>query len=528
MLVDPRSLPDGARVDTDLCIIGAGAAGIAIAREWAGSDHSVVLLESGGFEPDATVQALTRGEASGNVLANPETYLSRSRLRYFGGSTNHWGGSCRPLDELDFETRPWVADSGWPFERSTLDPYYERARRLVEVAAFDYDIETSHPRGRAPLWSRPEDSGLDTAVRPTPVSDRPKRIGTMVIHFSPPTRFGQRFRETIVSAKNVSLHLHANAVALETDADGARLASIRVARLDGSSYRVWPRVTVLATGGIENPRLLLASNQKRTAGLGNHHDRVGRYFMDHLAIRGGHALFTLPFATMALYRPGHDARHHSRSMGLLTLDARTQREQKLLGFSVRLRRVQWNDLDSRQRALLRSALCIDRLDAERPPLPADADAHAFIASLEVVAESSPRPDSRVTLAERRDPLGLPLARVDWQVDPADYQSMLRSLELMAAELGSRSRGRVRPMIETARNGLRPRTGGWSHHMGTTRMHSDPKFGVVDANCRVHSVSNLYIAGSSVFPTGGSEGTTTLTLLALALRLSDRLKRELSR
>lgn len=517
MLVDSRKLPDGARVDTDLCIIGAGAAGIAIAREWAGSGHSVVLLESGGFEPDAAVQELTRGEATGNVLANPETYLSRSRLRYFGGSTNHWGGACRPLDVLDFETRPWVADSGWPFERSALDPYYERAQKIVEIAPFDYDIEVSHPRGRAPLWNESN----------APEFEIPGQIGTMVIHFSPPTRFGRRYRSAIVDAKNVSLHLHANAVALETDADGARLESVRVARLGGSTYRVWPRATVLATGGIENPRLLLASNQKQSAGLGNDHDQVGRYFMDHLAIRGGHALFTSPYASMALYRPGHDALHRARSVGLLTIDERTQREQKLLGFSARLRRVKWADLDTAQRALVRSVLCADRLDAKSPPRPEDADSQAFVARLEVVAESSPRADSRVTLSERRDRLGLPLARVDWRVNPGDYWSMLRSLQLMARELGSRSRGRVQPTIDIAQDRLDPMTGGWSHHMGTTRMHADAKQGVVDANCRVHSVSNLFIAGSSVFPTGGSEGTTTLTLLALALRLSDLLKRELN-
>jgi len=132
----------------------------------------------------------------------------------------------------------------------------------------------------------------------------------------------------------------------------------------------------------------------------------------------------------------------------------------------------------------------------------------------------------VTLSDRRDPLGSPRARLDWQVAPSDYTSMFRSLKLMAVELGRRSRGRVQPLVRADPGELWPMTGGWSHHMGTTRMHTDPKRGVVDADCRLHSVPNLFVAGSSVFPTAGSEGTTTLTLLALALRLSDRLKREL--
>jgi choline dehydrogenase-like flavoprotein len=510
MLIDARGLRGGEQFDADVCIIGAGAAGIAIAREWVGIRQSVVLLESGGFAPDAETQALYSGEATGNVLANSDTYLSRSRLRYFGGSTNHWGGICRPMDPLDLETRPWVADSGWPFARSELEPFYRRAIRLVQVPGFGYDIESEHPRNRPPL-----------------ALGRGEALETAVVHFSPPTRFGQRYRDDVVSAENISLHLYANALELQTSPDGERIEAVRVGCLAGPRYRVRARVFVLATGGIENARLLLASNRKRTSGLGNERDLVGRFFMDHVSMRGARAGFTLPFSAMRLYRPGNDGARAARSLGLFTLREAVQREHALLAMTVRLLRVPWADVGAAERAVVSGARAIDALDRSAPPACDSLESDAFVADFQVIAEPSPQRDSRVTLGSDRDALGLPIARVDWRVAAGDYSSIARSLELMAIEFGRHARGRVRPNVGMSAGRLFPLTDGFSHHMGTTRMHDDAARGVVDPSCRVHSLANLFVAGSSVFPTAGAEGTTTLTLLALALRLADHLKRELT-
>ena len=137
MLIDTEQVDAGQVVRSDLCIIGAGAAGITIARRLIPKGWRICLLESGGldFEPD--VQNLYAGPAGGTVLPSESAYLSRSRLRFFGGSTNHWTGVCRPLDEIDFTVRPWVPHSGWPFQKSALDAYYREAARIVQVPHFD-------------------------------------------------------------------------------------------------------------------------------------------------------------------------------------------------------------------------------------------------------------------------------------------------------------------------------------------------------------------------------------------------------
>ncbi len=503
MLIDARELRDGSRVDADLCIVGAGAAGISLAREWIGAGRRVVLLESGGFEPDAGTQDLYAGEAVGNVIATPDLHLVRTRLRFFGGSTNHWGGYCRPLAPLDFESRPWVPESGWPVDRRELDPFYARALSLIEVPPFGGDYDRDRLRER-PTLDLGADSGIETSM----------------IHLSS-TRFGQRYRQEIVTAGEIALYLHANALEFETDDADRRVARLQVACLAGPRFSVHARTFVLATGGIENARLLLLSRRDRVAGLGNRHDLVGRFFMDHLSLEAGRALFTRPVGDLSLYRavrPGGRV----ASLGLITTSEAAQREKQLLGFSARVLLEREAKRLPADRPLLDITWALDHLSEPRSS--ASAQGEAITAGLMVVAEQAPDRKSRVTLGTDRDALGQPRARLDWRVARADYDSIARSLELMARDLGQAAQGRGQLRISPEE--MRPRSNGWSHHMGTTRMHEDPRSGVVDAQCRVHGVENLYVAGSSVFPTGGSEGTTTFTLLALTLRLSDHLKREM--
>jgi choline dehydrogenase-like flavoprotein len=505
VLIDARELSDGARVDTDLCIVGAGAAGIALAREWIGSRRSVVLLESGGFKPDPATQDLYAGDARGNVLASPQVHLTRTRLRYFGGTTNHWGGYCRPLGPLDFRERSWVSESGWPFGPDELASYYDRALPLIGIPPFAGDFDQKQ------LQARP---ALELGAS--------GRLETSLIHLSR-ARFGPKYRDEIVNAPNVSLILHGNAVELESDAADRRVSGLRAACLEGPRFTVRARAYVLATGGIENARLLLASRGRRLAGLGNENDLVGRFFMDHVSLEAGRAVITMPVSAMSLYRAVRP-RGRVEALGLLTTREDAQVQGRLLGFSARLQVEREPDTHVAGESVLPTVYALDRLDQPATPPAGSAREDAFLAGLLVVAEQSPNRDSRVALSRERDALGSPRARLDWQVRRADYASIARSLELLAADLGRASRGRVQLRIVPSE--LRPRTQGWSHHMGTTRMHADAKRGVVDPHCRMHSVENLYVAGSSVFPTGGSEGTTTFTLLALTLRLSDHLKRKL--
>lgn len=247
MITDARSLPKNTEIDTDVCVVGAGAAGITLARELSGQSFSVCLLESGGLEFQEDTQSLYAGENVGLPYN-----LANERLRFFGGTTNHWGGYCRPLDDIDFKVRDWIPNSGWPFDKAHLIPYYERALKICQLGEpYTFDVAD---------WESEETPRLPFIGN---------RVVTKLFRLSPPTRFGRVYRNEISRSGNISTYLHANAVEIETDENARTVTRLRVASLEGNSFWVSAKLFILATGGIENPRLLLNSNKRQSVGLGN-------------------------------------------------------------------------------------------------------------------------------------------------------------------------------------------------------------------------------------------------------------------
>src|SRR5579883_68210 len=263
MFIDARQIPSGSVIDCGLCIVGAGAAGITLAHRLRDSGIDLCLLESGGLALDWKTQSLGQGTNLGQAYSD----LESCQLRYFGGNTNAWGGWMRPLDDIDFEYRPWVEHSGWPFSPSELAPYYDAAHRLCEVTDTDYDVRAAVEK----LGSR--DAQL------IPFEDA--KLETVLYRFSPPTRFGQTYRDAVRSAGNIRCLTHATALAIKTSPDASRAERLTVGCLSGARFEVAAKLFVLAAGAIENARLLLLSNDVAANGLGNSHDLVGRYFMDH-------------------------------------------------------------------------------------------------------------------------------------------------------------------------------------------------------------------------------------------------------
>jgi choline dehydrogenase-like flavoprotein len=508
MLVDANDLSDGTVINADLCVVGAGAAGVTIAHALRDSPLTVALLESGGTRAEAPTQALYEGTYKGNVPSIDAGYLSGSRIRVYGGSTNLWGGYCRPLDALDFELRDWVPDSGWPIKKSDLDPYYHAASAELGFPPFDAAPSYFDDPSYAPLFS----GGA--------LSERLYRF-----HF---VNIGANHLEEFKASTKTTLYLHANAVDLRATPAGTSLDSVTLLTLSGRRASVRARAYVLSAGGIENPRLLLASRGVNPNGVGNDNDLVGRYFMEHLRMAILGPMFVWKRQSLGRYdvrTPAGDgavtatAPVDATAMLLAPSDT-LLRERKLLNVTV-----QFGFASSGPSTLNDFDLALVRASAD---MDGDTTAGGFVHPHEVLlallAEQAPNRDSRVTLGQASDALGVPRAELDWRIGDLELDSMLALVELLGETVGGRKLGRTR--VAATRDDLLKNVGVGYHHMGTTRMSADPKRGVVDSDCKVHGLDNLFVAGSSVFPTSGA-ANPTFTILALALRLSEHLRGRLS-
>lgn len=527
MFIDARTLPNGQVLDTDICIVGGGAAGITLAKELMGSGLKVTLLESGDHGYEERTQSLYAGPN----LGFPAWELDRQRIRALGGSTHHWAGNCMPLDPIDFEAREGIPYSGWPIGRADLDPFYPRAQKLVET---------------------PVDTNYDTlenlqAIDKEPLKTNPDLLRTHLYAESPPTNFGQVYEDDLAAAVDVSVYLNANVLEIDSNETASEVTAMQVACIDGPRFTVKARRYVLALGGIETPRLLLLSNKVAPAGLGNDNDLVGRFFMDHASIRP--SLLVLQAAGSSstdLYTEAHEV-NGGYFRGALAASEKVLRDEQLPNFNfflfsnsrspgqssaITLRRTlgRGNMPDDLSRHLANVLTDLDGVTNEmyRKLSGSDEDLidrdwlHPWI-----VCETIPNPESRVKLVEERDDIfGQNRIGLDWRMTAEDLRVFHRATEILAMELGRLGFGRVwSELLEDPSEW--PQTGHGKHHCGTLRMSDNPRAGVVDQNCRMHGISNLYVAGSSVFPTHG-HATPTLTIVALAIRLADQIRTDAGR
>jgi choline dehydrogenase-like flavoprotein len=516
MLMDLAQLEPDSTLDADIAIIGAGAAGIALACELAGSGRETWLIESGDFDFDAATQALYAGKNIGTPYAPLDTV----RLRYFGGSTNHWGGHCRPLDPIDFERRDWVPHSGWPIERKDLDPFYARAQDYCQLGPYRYDAAT---------WPGVKDKVLPFA---------PDKLGTRVWQISPPTRFGEVYRDRLVKAPDVRVLMHANVMEIVANADAGAVMAVRLGTLQGRTATLRPRTLIVACGGIENARLLLASTGVEKTGIGNRNDLVGRFFMEHPHALAAYAVRKADLERFALYYGELKQADGTVLHAKPGLAESLQRERRLLSGCVdlgygydrsegylALRDLGKNLSSGRFERFGRDVLdVLGDLDDAAGGVYRTAS-HEAVLWLASNSEQVPDPESRVTLGDDKDSLGMRRVKLDWRVSEVEKRNVRAVCTIVGEELARLGLGRLR--LDPWLLSDDPRwhdIEGRFHHMGTTRMSDDAKQGVVDRDGRVHGYGNLYIAGSSIFPTSGY-ANPTLTIVALAIRLADHLKQK---
>ncbi|MEM1309007.1 MAG: GMC family oxidoreductase [Cyanobacteria bacterium P01_H01_bin.153] len=529
-LIDLRDLTLEAPIESDLCIIGSGPAGLSIAREFANTSVKVLVLESGGRTEESDTQALYDIESVGLPRVMEQRQV---RNRILGGSSHTWYGRCAPLEPIDYEVRDWVPHSGWPITHKDLQEYEHRASKILGLGSNDYGEAI---REQFAIGAR---QALNPALlrdqfwQYSKVSNRDRQVPQFGRHRIPK------------NASNIDILLHANVTHLSTNADGSRVESVDVTTLEGKQALVKAKLFVLCCGGIENSRLLLASNRQRTSGLGNEHDLVGRFLMDHPgAVVGEFA--SLPDIYQVNRHFGdrwyyNEHGKHVYDHGI-ALSAAIQQRESLLNCAAFLQPIEdpgepWKAIKKARADWQSSAPAFSsvaagvqttlahpgrflkglsrQLQDKRPPV--------LAACLYCLVEQQPNPNSRVTLAETKDSLGMPISQVNWQISEQEVKTVERLGELIAAEFSRL--GIPQPILhkhDHPSEALRLKFRDRAHPTGTTRMSATPSTGVVDVNCKLHTVEGLYVAGTSVFPTA-SHVNPTLDIIALSIRLADHLK-----
>lgn len=523
MIADLNTWDGSDEIATDLCLVGAGPAGLTIAREFLGESTSVLVLESGGLVQDAATQELNRVTVTGDAYAGGWY----GRARAFGGAATLWGGQALPLTPIDFEERPWVPDSGWPITVDDLAPFYRRAGELLAIDDANHDTDLIERfRLRPP--------GFDADV-----------VRYHFARWSPAPNLGAVMQPRLRRSRTIRVLLHATVTELRVTADHRWIDEIVVRSLGGRRVRIRPQLVVLCAGGIENARLLLISRDQIPKGLGNRHDNVGRYLQDHPGGGIGWVYTDDPDRLQHLFNQFHwGGRKYSVR---LSAAPALQRRFRSLNASAA---IMFRDAPGSAMAALREGYGLLRqrrydvrllratgLALRRAPdavrslwkYLARGRSYAPGASFQVTVslEQPPERESRVTLDASRDQFGLPRAAIHWRPGQqcADTLRCFASALQDQFERAKIGRLELEPWVLVGDEEWRHRLGDHYHHIGTTRMHTAADRGVVDPNCRVHDIDNLYIAGSSVFPTSG-HSNPTLPLMALAVRLASTLKERL--
>lgn len=460
-----------------VCIIGSGPAGITLALQLEKRGISSVIVEAGGFDYIPSIQEAYQG----TVVGDPYFNLSAARLRYFGGTSGHWAGTCRPLDEVDFEPRRGYQNSGWPIRKKDLDPYTDDANSILELSPLQPD---------------------------EPMDDNWKEI---YFQFSPPVRFGQKYRKYIVSSPTIGLLLY-SAVTEIVPIKG-KISHVKITSRDGSVQRLDAKIFCLCTGGIENSRLLLWSNQLYNGGVVPDARTLGKYWMEHPIYGAGDAVLLHPFTRRTPTHAG--LRYYAPTDRLI-------RSSGMGNIGFRL------FIGGALKALVKNGLCVspqfftDVAQMMRPSL-------ACSAVLRVCWEQMPVSTNRIELdATERDSTGIPRVKLHWKKQPEDRRTVEMATQVFGIHLAKTNQGRMK-VAQWMAAGLdypeNDEKAGF-HHMGGTRMASTSAQGVVDSDCKVFGVDNLYIGGSSVFPTGGHTNPT-YTIVQLALRMGNHLAQRLS-
>lgn len=492
----------------DVCVVGAGAAGLSLAHELVGAGMRVILLEGGGASRwERRSQALNKAHSVGHRFDGAHA----GRFRTLGGTTSAWAGQVMELDAADFERRDWVNGAAWPISKSALASYYRRASSLERTDDLVQDDDA--------VWSavgvpRPQ-IGLDLQIA--------------FSRYCPEKKFVRLFSRTI-SDPRLAIVCHANAVELDFDESRRRIVSVKVKALSGREARCRAKAFALCLGGIESSRFLLNQNYAPW----NKSKLVGRHFQDHIQcfaakiedgdLRARHWPFG-PWRLGGVYLPKikltHAAQraHGTLNVGgliehsdgvwaslrtgiqIVTGPSSAVRLSDVLATSIRTPMVAWHHFKTKQDPNY-------ILPYARP-------------YLSVYCEQPPDSKSSVTLSSEVDGVGLRRAEICWRISDMEMKSIRTFVKLVKGAFEERKIARILPVANLDEESFQRRFIDTFHHCGGTRMAEVETDGVVDSDLKLFGVENGYVCSTSVFPSSGFANPTH-TLIALGIRLADHL------
>jgi choline dehydrogenase-like flavoprotein len=527
MFINGNDIKAPYQEECDICIIGAGVAGIVLANELKDFEGKVLLVDGGDINYSQESQELYEGESRPKYFPDP----SYSRLRFFGGSSNHWQNNTSPFQPIDFEKRSWIPHSGWPISFQDVEPFYKQAEKYCGVDGDGYNTE---------YWSKivkSEDVLKSSDVLETQMAKSPIF----------PVRFYNVYRNALSKQSNLKIISNTNIVDVTYQDKYKKINAVGCVTNSNVPITIKSKVFVLALGGLENARMLLSFNEKHDNNLGNQGDAVGRYFMEHPTIRGAHFFVDAP-KRFSLYN--YKVIKNKGVVGFNSLTEASLKENKSI--NLRIPFFEATDFELSDGV---SSSNIFKESLSKWELPENIGSHLYniVSDLDMVAEGlyrkefneelfehsneisgfstvmmmeqTPDPRNRITLGETKDRLGIKKLKIDYRITEEDKNRFWKSLNVVAIEYGAKALGRVKLLKERENRLWGSQVGFSQHHMGTTRMSENSDKGVVDKNQLVHGTNNFYVAGSSVFPTGGHV-PPTLTISALSIRLALYLKGKL--
>ncbi len=459
----------------DVCIMGAGPAGITTAIKLGEAGYVIALLEGGGEIYDQKSQSLYSCETTGTDL-----WPASMRLRYFGGTSNHWAGRCRPFDASDFDQEHYSGMPGWPIEYQEIERHLPEAMNILDLPAEKF-----------------------SSINPS-LAER--RFAADAFQKSPPTRFALKYKEFFEQSENVILFLNANAINLDIEPDSGQVKAVEIKNYSNKDYSVTASEFVLSMGAIENARFLL--NQEY---IHRNHKMVGSCLMEHLNVKLGEFILKEGYEKKGRQFFTHSSFTEKYKIGKSNITFGVIKNIKTYGRTAKIKK------------FFKTLACEYSLE----------DKIQFITEFQcpgegritTLMEQAPGLHSFVALSKDVDDLGQRKALVNWKIDKLDEKTIRKVAVEVAKSFADSGLGIVKLEDYILDPKKEIKYSPHAHHMGTTRMARDEKSGVVDKNCKVFHTDNLYVAGSSIFATGGA-CNPTMPIIQFCLRLSDHLNTKL--